>query len=171
VVHPAVRETEGQLRGRNQVGGGGVEKFRCRAGEIISETIFPVPVLNCAMKNVSVILLLALVATGCTSKATARLQEQNAYLAGQNLVLQQQQAQAAAQMAGVRIVGAVQNPNVPWVTGLTLAQAVATANYIGADEPTQIIITRQGESATLDPKLLLNGADFPLEIGDVIELH
>ena len=148
-----------------------MEKFRCRAGEIISETIFPVPVLNCAMKNVSVILLLALVATGCTSKATARLQEQNAYLAGQNLVLQQQQAQAAAQMAGVRIVGAVQNPNVPWVTGLTLAQAVATANYIGADEPTQIIITRQGESATLDPKLLLNGADFPLEIGDVIELH
>jgi len=65
----------------------------------------------------------------------------------------------------------VQNPTVPWVEGLTLAQAIATSNYTGTDAPRQIIITRQGESATLDPKLLLNGADFPLEIGDVIELH
>jgi hypothetical protein len=112
-----------------------------------------------------------ILATGCVSKSKARLKEQNAYLAGQNIVLQQQQAQTEARMAGVRIVGPVQNPNVPWVTGLTLAQAVATANYVGAEAPTQIIITRQGESAALDPKVLLNGADFPLEVGDVIELH
>jgi len=71
----------------------------------------------------------------------------------------------------VRIVGPVQNPNVPWVTGLTLAQAVATANYVGANGPTQIIITRQGESATLDAKVLLNGTDIPLEVGDVVELR
>jgi hypothetical protein len=122
------------------------------------------------MKNVSAILMLALAATGCTTKSTARLKEQNAFLAGQNLALQQQ-AQAAAQMSGVRIVGAVQNPNVPWVTGLTLAQAVATANYIGADAPTQIIIIRQGESATLDAKVLLDGTDVPLEVGDVVELR
>jgi hypothetical protein len=60
---------------------------------------------------------------------------------------------------------------VPWVAGLTLAQAIATANYVGADEPTQIIIKRQGESATLDAKVFLNGKDIPLEIGDVIELR
>ncbi len=108
---------------------------------------------------------------GCASNSKARLKEQNAFLAGQNSVLMQQQAQTAAQSPGVTVVGAVQHPQVPWITGLTLAQAVATANYIGADAPKQIIITRHGESAMLDAKVLLNGADIPLEIGDVIELR
>ena len=128
------------------------------------------PVLNEPMKFLSAILVLALAATGCTTKSTARLKAQNAFLAGQNMALQQQ-AQAAAQAHGVTIIGAVQNPNVPWVAGLTLAQAVATANYVGADEPKQIILTRQGESAALDPKVLFNGTNIPLEIGDVIELR
>jgi hypothetical protein len=122
------------------------------------------------MKNLSIILVLALAATGCTTKSQARLKEQNAFLAGQNTALHQQ-AQAAAQASGVAIIGAVQNPQVPWVAGLTLAQAIATANYIGAEAPKQIIITRQGESATLDAKVLLDGTDIPLEKGDVIDLR
>lgn len=122
-------------------------------------------VLNLQMKFCFVILLLALAATGCTSRSKARANAQNAFLAGQNAALRQQQA------AGVTMVGPVQNPQVPWVAGLTLAQAVATANYIGAQEPKRIIITRQGESAALDAKVLFNGTDIPLEIGDVIELR
>ena len=122
------------------------------------------------MKFLSAILVLALAVTGCTTRSTARLKAQNAFLAGQNMALQQQ-AQAAAQAHGVTIVGAVQTPNVPWVAGLTLAQAVATANYVGADEPKQIILTRQGESAALDANVLFSGTDIPLEIGDVIELR
>ena len=125
-------------------------------------------VLNLQMKFCFVILLLALAATGCTSRSKARANAQNAFLAGQNAALRQQQA---AQSLGVTIVGPVQNPQVPWVAGLTLAQAVATANYIVAQEPNRIIITRQGESAALDAKVLLNGTDIPLEIGDVIELR
>jgi hypothetical protein len=124
-----------------------------------------VSVLNLQMKFCFVILLLALAATGCTSRSKARANAQNAFLAGQNAALRQQQA------AGVTMVGPVQNPQVPWVVGLTLAQAVATANYIGAQEPKRIIITRQGESAALDAKVLFNGTDIPLEIGDVIELR
>ena len=108
---------------------------------------------------------------GCTSTSTARLREKNAFLAGQNTVLLQQQAQTAAEAPGVAIVGAVQHPQVPWVTGLTLAQAIATANYVGQDEPKQIILTRHGESAAMDANVLLNGTDIPLEIGDVIELR
>lgn len=96
------------------------------------------------------------------------MQVQNAFLAGQNAALKQQ---LAAQPTGVTVIGAVQNSNVPWVAGLTLAQAVATANYIGAQEPKAIIITRQGESAALEAKDLFNGTDIPLEIGDVIELR
>jgi hypothetical protein len=122
------------------------------------------------MKILSAILVLVLAATGCTTKSKARLKEQNAFLAGQNASLRQQQA-AQLSSSGVTVVGAVQHPQVPWVAGLTLAQAVATANYIGADEPKQIIITRHGESAALDAKVLLNGGNVPLEIGDVIELR
>ena len=122
------------------------------------------------MKILSAIVLLALAATGCASNSTARLKQQNAFLAGQNAALQRQ-AMAAAQAQGVIIDGAVQSPTVPWVAGLTLAQAIATAHYTGPDAPKQIIITRQGESATLDAKVLLDGTDIPLELGDVIELR
>jgi hypothetical protein len=123
------------------------------------------------MKTWVAMVLLALVTTACTTRSNARLREQNAYLAGQNSVLQQQQAQTAAQSPGVTIVGAVQHPQVPWITGLTLAQALATANYVGTDQPKQIILTRHGESAAMDANVLLNGTDVPLEIGDVIELR
>jgi hypothetical protein len=120
------------------------------------------------MKTVPVILLLALAVISCTTKSKSQLQAQRAYLAGQNAALKQQLAQQAA---GVTIIGAVQNSQVPWVAGLTLAQAVATANYIGAHEPKGIIITRQGESAALEVQDLFNGANIPLEVGDVVELR
>ena len=105
---------------------------------------------------------------GCTTKSGAQAKTQQAFLAGQNAALRQQQA---AQFSGVTVVGPVQNPQVPWVAGLTLAQAIATANYLDSHEPKTIIITRQGESAQLDAKVLLNGVAMPLEPGDVIELR
>ena len=119
------------------------------------------------MKWISVIWGLGLVVTGCTTESHARLEERDAYLAGQNEVLRQQQAQAPS----VTIVGPVQNPKVPWIAGLTLVQALATANYLDSRGPKEIIITRNGESAPLDPNVLFNGAVVPLEAGDVIELR
>ena len=106
---------------------------------------------------------------GCVTKSKAQARAQAAYLAGQNAALRQQQALAHA--PGVTVIGPVQNPDVPWVEGLTLAQAVATANYLGQNNPKEIVITRQGESAKLAPKMLLNGADVPLEPGDIITIH
>jgi hypothetical protein len=121
------------------------------------------------------ILVAGILTDGCVSKSQVRLRERNAFLEGQNATLQQEQAQSAAKSAaespGVTIVGAVQHPQVPWVTGLTLAQAITTANYVGTDEPKQIILTRNGESASMDASVLLNGTDIPLEIGDIIELR
>jgi hypothetical protein len=105
---------------------------------------------------------------GCTTKSGAQAKAQQAFLAGQNAALRQQQA---AQFSGVTIVGPVQNPQVPWVAGLTLAQAIATANYLDSQAPKTIIITRQGESASMNGDVLLNGAVVPLEPGDVIELR
>ena len=106
---------------------------------------------------------------GCVSKSKAQARAQQAYLAGQNAALRQQQAQTPA--PGVTVIGPVQNPDVPWVEGLTLAQAIATANYLGQHDPKGIVITRQGESAKVAPKMLLNGVDVPLEPGDIITIH
>ena len=124
------------------------------------------------MKLVCLIVLPVLfLAVGCTTNSRARMESRDAYLAGQNAALQQQQANTMAQMPSVTIVGPVQNPHVPWVAGLTLVQALATANYLDSKEPKQIIITRDGESATLSPEVLFNGAVVPLEAGDVVELR
>ena len=105
---------------------------------------------------------------GCTTRSAAQANAREAYLAGQNAALQKQ---LASQAPGVTVMGPVQTPQVPWVAGLTLVQAVATANYLGAQAPKEIIITRQGEIATLPATVLLNGVPVPLEPGDVIELR
>ena len=114
------------------------------------------------MKFFFMILLLAVTVSGCTTQSKAKAQSQAAFLAGQNAALRQQQ-----QEPSVTIIGPVQNPQVPWVAGLTLAQA----NYLDSRAPKEIIITRNGESATMDPNVLLNGAVVPLEAGDVVELR
>jgi len=116
------------------------------------------------------VLLLMVAAAGCTTKSNARLREQNAFLAGQNAALQQQ-VQSEAQPPGVTILGPVQHSHVPWVAGLTLAQDIATANYVGQDQPKQVFIVRHGERAALEAGVLLSGKDIPLEIGDTIELR
>lgn len=108
-----------------------------------------------------------LVTTGCSSR-TKQLESQHAMLRQQNAALQRQ---LAASQRGVTIIGPVENSFVPWVAGLTLAQALATANYLDPNEPKEIIITRQGETASLDAQALLSGATVPLEMGDVIEVR
>ena len=109
----------------------------------------------------------AAVISGCATKSQARLNQQNAYLAGQNAELSRQ----AQQFPIITVLGPVQNHSVPWVAGLTLAQAVATANYLDSKAPQNIVITHQGETATLDGHVLLSGAEIPLEPGDTVELQ
>ena len=108
-----------------------------------------------------------LMAVGCANPSRAQLEAQQAMLVKQNEELKRQ---LAAQSKGVTIVGPVENSFVPWVAGLTLAQALATANYLDPKAPKKIIITRDGETASLDAQALLNGAVVPLKPGDVVEL-
>jgi hypothetical protein len=117
------------------------------------------------MKLLLLSLPVLLMVMGCVTKSQLRRETEAAYLAGQRSVLQKQASNS------VTVLGTVQNPNVPWVVGLTLAQAIATANYIERTEPKSITIVRQGESANVDPKDLLNGTPIPLEPGDVIEIR
>ena len=113
-------------------------------------------------------LLMATSFCGCVTRSQARAQAQAAYLAGQNDALVKM---AADQHTSVFIVGPVEHPNVPWVEGLTLSQAIATANYTSIHNPKTIIITRQGEQAVISPKVLLNGNVVPLEPGDTITIR
>ena len=122
------------------------------------------------MRTTLVILVMTLAVSGCTTNSAARLREQNAFLAGQNAALRQQ-AQSASVFPAVSVIGPVEKASVPWVAGLTLTQAIATAKYLDLNDPQEIILTRQGESAKLNPAVLLNGAVIPLEAGDVVEIH
>jgi hypothetical protein len=125
-------------------------------------------VFNWQMKFCFLILILALAVGGCRTQTDSKAESRAAFLAGQEAARRQRED---AQMPGVTVVGPVQTPRVPWVAGLTLAQAIATANYLDPREPGAILITRQGETAKLDPKVLVTGALVPLEPGDVIEIQ
>jgi hypothetical protein len=114
---------------------------------------------------------------GCASKAKTQAQIRRAYAAGEQAAhaqmeqAQQAQAQQAAQQPGsqeVRILGRVKNSVLPWSDGLTLARALVEAEYQSQNTPTSIIIFRNSQPLTIDPKRLLDGEDFPLFPGDSV---
>jgi hypothetical protein len=103
---------------------------------------------------------------GCVSKAKARAQAQEAYMAGRR---DAQRVQAATPT--VTVTGPVRNGSVPWTPELTLARAIIAAGYLGQAEPTGIVIVRNGEETRIDATRLLAGEDVPLESGDVVKLE
>ncbi|HEX5398881.1 MAG TPA: hypothetical protein VFY06_07525 [Verrucomicrobiae bacterium] len=115
--------------------------------------------------------LMVFLISGCTTRSNAAAQAHEAFIAGQNAALRQQQLQAA-QTPGITVVGPVKNPHVPWVVGLTLVQAVATANYVGPESPKSIdITTAKGLRQTLSPDALSSSQPVVLQPGDIVELH
>jgi hypothetical protein len=105
---------------------------------------------------------------GCISKSRADADSRAAYIAGENSAFNRT---VSLQRTGVIVIGPVENPEVSWTNGLTLAQAILAAHYTGISGPMEISLTRQGETARLDPKDLLRGRDVPLEPGDTITLR
>jgi hypothetical protein len=120
------------------------------------------------MRALIALILLSLAASGCVSKTKDRSDARAAYLAGRRDAFA---IVAATQRTSITVNGPVQNHDVPWVEGMTLAQAIATANYTASGNPKEIILLCRGESATIDPGDLLNGHDVPLEPGDTITLR
>jgi hypothetical protein len=120
------------------------------------------------MKTLIALFILSLAVSGCVTQSKARADARAAYLAGQRDAFA---SVTATQRTSINVVGPVQNHDVPWVEGLTLAQAIATANYTANGNPKEILLLRRGESATIDPRDLLNGHDVPLEPGDTITLQ
>ena len=114
------------------------------------------------------VFVMAVSLCGCVTKSSADARVRLAYLAGQKSAYEKMKEQLPD---SVFIVGPVKIPEVPWVEGLTLAQAIATANYTGRHTPREIIIFRQGEQASINPKDLLDGHAIPLESGDRITIR
>jgi hypothetical protein len=135
---------------------------------ILRATFHQGAVFQFQMKAFTILLFLSLAVSGCVSKTKAQAEARAAYAAGQKDAYAHI---ATDQRISIKIFGPVQNPEVPWVEGLTLAQAIATANYAARGNPQEILLLRRGENATIDPRDLLNGHDVPLEPGDTITLH
>jgi hypothetical protein len=133
---------------------------------LIRPNILAMPLSNIPMRICFCVLLLSLLAAGCVSKSRADADARAAYVAGQRAAYQSMQGA----MTDITVLGPVQKHQVPWVAGLTLAQALATADYTGSQDPQEIILKRNSVETQLDPKQLLNGQDVPLQPGDVISV-
>lgn len=103
--------------------------------------------------------------TACTTRGKARRQAQEAFSAGQQQAITEQQRQ------GVWVRGDVKNPFVPWHEGMTLAEAVAAAEYQGLWDPHEVVIIRGAQRVTINVRRLLQGIQNPpVEPGDIVEL-
>jgi hypothetical protein len=114
------------------------------------------------------LLLLALPLCGCTTKSKAKTQAQAAFAAGQQQAFMQMQQ---AQKTSIRVLGPARNPEIPWADGMTLAQAIAAAECTFEHDPKAISIIRQRGRVQIDPIILLQGQDVPLEPGDTVEIQ
>jgi hypothetical protein len=111
------------------------------------------------------LIFVALAFSACTTKSGARRDAEAAFQSGQQLGQQQQQPV-------VFFRGYVRRLAVPWVEGLTLAQALVQADYTGALDPRLITVTRGGELHRIDVRRLLSGREDPLlEPGDLVEIQ
>ncbi len=114
------------------------------------------------------ILLPALFLCGCTTKSKSQSQAQAAYAAGQQQAFTQMQQ---AQRTSIRVLGPVRNSDISWTNGLTLAQVIAEADCTFTHDPRAISIVRQRGRIPIDPSVLLQGRDVPLEPGDTVEIE
>jgi len=118
-------------------------------------------------KFILVGLLSVLVIAGCVSKSKSNAKARAAFFAGQ-----QQGASAQVNSNSVWVVGNVRTPMLPWSEDLTLAKALIAADYLGAGDPSQVVLLRSGQPPTfVSAKQLLSGFDLPLLAGDRVEVR
>ena len=76
----------------------------------------------------------------------------------------------ANKIPSITLSGPVRNRTIPWTEGLTVAEAIVSAEYLAASAPKSIYVTRNGGRIFVDPRQLLRGNDFLLEAGDAVEI-
>jgi hypothetical protein len=106
----------------------------------------------------------------CVSKGKADAKANAAFVAGQRQAAMMA-LQSQIRGPSITVIGEVRNPLVPWTIDLTLTKAVLAAEYYGKNDPSDIVIRRNGQEARYNAKQLLDGTDVQLQPGDVIELR
>ncbi|MDB6033324.1 MAG: hypothetical protein JWM16_3662 [Verrucomicrobiales bacterium] len=77
-----------------------------------------------------------------------------------------------APLPAIFFTGDVKAQVVPWVEGITLAQALIAAQYTGFWDPHTITVTRNGIPYTVNVKKFLRGEENPeLEAGDNVQVR
>jgi hypothetical protein len=120
-----------------------------------------------AALRLCVVLLAAFALAGCVSKTKAKLNAQQAYIAGQQQAMMTMQQSKTT----VQIRGNVKNTAIRWTEGLTVAQAIVAAEYQGSHDPSSVIIVRNGAGTEINAAELLQGHDEPLQAGDLVEIR
>src|SRR5712671_6017552 len=82
--------------------------------------------------------------SACITKSKAKAQAREAFIAGQQEAMARMAQQP--QKPSVTFIGPVKNPTIPWTHELTLAKAILAAGYIGAVEPSHIMIVRNNQA-------------------------
>lgn len=125
-------------------------------------------------KLLPIILLAAVITSGCTTKSSARANARAAFFAGRAQVLSDQvggKIPLPAPPNTVGIIGPVQVSALRWTSGLTLIKTIVAAEYLPAGDPSRITIHRSGQRISVSPATLLNGGDVPILPRDVVELE
>ena len=113
-----------------------------------------------------IVLALACISTGCTTRAKAKQESRAAYIAGREQAERMMQSRT-----NVTVMGPVRNQLVPWTEDLTLAKTLVFADYTGKGTPQEIIVVRNGVAQRIDPNELLAGKDIPMLQGDVVQIR
>lgn len=119
------------------------------------------------------LLLLCVALFGCSSQKSTNAKVRRAYAAGQQAAMAQIQQQQMQQPGDqqVRIIGAVKNSLLTWSQDLTLARALAEAEYLSPSTPKNIIIYRGNQNFRIDPQTVLQGQDYNLFPGDTVQIQ
>ncbi len=94
-------------------------------------------------------------------------------MAGQQQALSHVQPPPQQQLVrgpSVTMLGEVKNSLVPWTSDLSLGKAILAAEYQGEGEPSEVVITRNGDKIPVDTTQLLKGQDIQLEPWDMIQI-
>jgi hypothetical protein len=120
------------------------------------------------MKFLLSMLLFAVVAVGCATKAGTRREMERVFMQER----QRAEMERLQKEPAVWFRGDVQMLRVAWREGLTLAAALSEARYTGFGTPKSLTVTRVEQVYKVNVRALLRGQDNPeLEPGDVVEVR
>lgn len=114
------------------------------------------------------LLATALVASGCMTRSGARKEAQRTVFEE----MQREEREKLNKEPAIWFRGDIRNPRVPWKEGITLAEALAAAQYTWNWDPRLLTVTRDGQVYPINVRRLLRGQENPeLEPGDIVDVQ